>query len=111
MIRSGQLSLRQQTYKYDLRPIDENCDCSTCKTYTRSYLHHIVTAETVACHLLTVHNIAFQLKLMKDMRTSIANQTFPKFIKDFMTTVYPNKEYPKWILDALNAVNVNLLDS
>ncbi|KAF7998399.1 hypothetical protein HCN44_009797 [Aphidius gifuensis] len=111
LVRTGQLSLRQQIYKNDLKPIDENCDCSTCKTYTRAYIHHIVTVETVACHLLTVHNIAFQLKLMKDIRTSIVNQCFPKFVKDYMDTLYSDKNYPKWIIDALNSVNINLLES
>lgn len=70
-----------------------------------------MAVETVACHLLTVHNIAFQLKLMQDIRTSIANQSFPKFVKDYMNTLYSDKNYPEWILDALNSVNINLLEN
>ncbi|XP_063985609.1 queuine tRNA-ribosyltransferase catalytic subunit [Diachasmimorpha longicaudata] len=108
LVRSGQLSLRQRIYKHDRRPIDENCDCSTCKTYTRAYLHHLVTVETVACHALTVHNIAFQLKLMKDIQSSIEKQNFPEFIREFMLTVYPDRNYPEWIVKALGAVNVEL---
>lgn len=108
LVRHGQLSLKQEQYKFDKRPIDENCNCSTCKEYTRAYLHQIVTVETVACHLLTVHNIAFQLNLMKDIRESVKAQTFPEFVQDFMTTVYPDKTYPTWVLEALEAVNINL---
>lgn len=63
LIRSGQLNLKQPKYALDMKPIDENCDCSTCKTYSRSYIHHIVTMEPVACSLLTVHNISFQVSI------------------------------------------------
>lgn len=103
--------MKQAQYKTDLRPIDEACECSTCKGYTRAYLHQIVTIETVSCHLLTVHNIAFQMKLMRDIRESIKEQRFPSFIRDYMSTVYPNKEYPAWVINVLKAVNVTLLEN
>ncbi|XP_031833295.1 tRNA-guanine transglycosylase isoform X2 [Nomia melanderi] len=109
LIRTGQLNLKQIQYQKDTRPIDEECNCSTCKTYTRAYLHHIVTVETAACHLLSIHNIAFQMRLMQDIRQSIKNQKFPEFIQQFMLNLYPNQEYPAWIINALKAVNVTLL--
>lgn len=108
-MQTGQLNLKQIQYCKDTRPIDESCDCNTCKTYTRAYLHHIVTVETVACHLLSVHNIAFQMKLMQNIRQSIKEQRFPKFIQEYMLNIYPDKKYPSWIIDVLKAVNVNLL--
>ncbi|KYN17845.1 putative queuine tRNA-ribosyltransferase [Trachymyrmex cornetzi] len=77
----------------------------TCKTYSRTYLHQIATVETVSCHLLTVHNIAFQIKLMRD---SIKEQRFPRFIQDYMLIIYSNEDYPTWIINALQAVNVTL---
>lgn len=91
-----------------MRPIDENCDCSTCKTYTRSYLHHIVTLEAVASTLLTVHNVAFQLRLMNDMQTSIIEKRFPEFIKDFLKEHFQDEPIPTWIKDALASVNVDV---
>lgn len=60
LTRRGQMNLKQQSFKTDMRPIEEGCDCSTCKTYTRSYLHHIVTVEPVACSIISIHNVAFQ---------------------------------------------------
>ncbi|KAK0166452.1 hypothetical protein PV328_004872 [Microctonus aethiopoides] len=108
LVRTGQLNLRQKIYQHDQKPIDESCGCSTCKTYTRSYLHHIVTVETVACHLLSVHNIYFQMKLMNDIRTSINEQRFPEFVKKYMLTLYPDENYPTWILNALSEVNIHL---
>lgn len=61
LVNKGQLNLKQKIYETDLNPIDANCDCATCKNYTRAYLHCIVSVETVACHLISVHNIAFQV--------------------------------------------------
>ncbi|XP_043496634.1 queuine tRNA-ribosyltransferase catalytic subunit [Polistes fuscatus] len=109
LVRTGQLNLKQSQFSNDMRPIDESCSCSTCKTYSRAYLHHIVTIETVACHLLTVHNIAFQMKLMEDIRESIKQQKYPEFVQNYMLNVYPDKEYPDWIVNALQAVNITLL--
>ena len=60
----GQLKLKEKRYKEDFRPVDENCVCKTCKTYTRAYLHTVVTTESVACSLLTLHNVAYQVSLV-----------------------------------------------
>lgn len=109
LVREGQLNLKQIQYRNDTRPIDESCDCSTCKTYTRAYLHHIVTAETVACHLLSLHNVAFQMRLMRDIRQSIKDQRFPEFVRQFMLGVYPDKNYPSWITNALETVDITLI--
>ncbi|XP_049816229.1 queuine tRNA-ribosyltransferase catalytic subunit [Schistocerca nitens] len=108
LVNTGQLNLKQKNYKTDYRPIDENCNCSTCQRYSRAYLHSIVTVETVACHLLTVHNICFQMQLMKSIRESIKEKKFPLFVKNFFKTLYPSGTYPKWITDALSAVNIEL---
>lgn len=56
-----QLSLKNAQFANDTRPIDEACHCSTCKNYTRAYLHHIVRKETIACHLVSIHNVNFQV--------------------------------------------------
>ncbi|XP_014234632.1 queuine tRNA-ribosyltransferase catalytic subunit 1 [Trichogramma pretiosum] len=109
LVPSGQLNLKRGEYDRDMRPIDENCDCETCKTHSRAFLHQIVTVETNACHLLSVHNVAFQLKLMRNIRQSIVEQRFPDFVRDYLLNVYPDKEYPQWIIDALKAVNIKLL--
>ena len=58
---TGKLNLKQQRYANDFEPIDRTCSCSTCTHYTRAYLHTIVTREPVACSVLTIHNIAYQV--------------------------------------------------
>ncbi|XP_031342885.1 queuine tRNA-ribosyltransferase catalytic subunit-like isoform X2 [Photinus pyralis] len=108
LVMTGQLNLKQKMYKTDLTPIDKDCDCSTCKTYTRSYLHHIATIHTVSCHLLTVHNVAFQLRLMRNIRESIKENKFVEFVQSFMVDLHPNKDYPNWVIDALQAVGIQL---
>ncbi|XP_063234806.1 queuine tRNA-ribosyltransferase catalytic subunit [Bacillus rossius redtenbacheri] len=108
LVIGGQLNMKQKTYATDFRPLDGECGCSTCQRYTRAYIHSIVTVETVACHLLSVHNVAFQLRLMRSIRESIKEQKFPEFVRTFMESAYPKKNYPQWIVDALAAVNIQL---
>ncbi|XP_049868109.1 queuine tRNA-ribosyltransferase catalytic subunit [Pectinophora gossypiella] len=108
LINTGQLNLKQQKYETDLNPIDRDCSCSTCKNYTRSYLHCIVTVETVACHLISVHNIAFQMRLMRTMRENIEKGTFPQFVHKFVNDLYPDGNYPNWVVNSLNSVGINI---
>lgn len=106
LVRSGQLNLKQQKYALDMDPIDEKCTCSTCKTYSKSYLHSVVS-DPIACSLITIHNVSFQLTLMKEVRISIEQDTFPEFVKTFMDELYP-VDKPKWIVDALDSVNIKV---
>merc|ERR1712226_30457 len=107
--QGGCLKLTQQQYKNDFKPIEENCNCYTCRNYTRSYLHEVANHESFAATLLSIHNVAFQLDLMKSMRDSIRNGTFPQFVQEFMSLQYPSKDYPSWATDALVSVGVNLV--
>ncbi|XP_050675521.1 queuine tRNA-ribosyltransferase catalytic subunit isoform X1 [Leptidea sinapis] len=109
LINKGQLNLKQNQYATDLNPIDENCTCSTCRNYTRAYLHCIVSVETVACHLISVHNIAFQMRLMRTMRANIEKGTFPEFVKTFVDELYPNKDYPTWVINSLSSVGIKII--
>ncbi|KAI9299151.1 queuine tRNA-ribosyltransferase-like protein [Neoconidiobolus thromboides FSU 785] len=103
------LSLKQKQYRHDDTPIEEDCPCFTCKNYTRSYLHTIVTKETVGCHLISIHNLSFQMRLMKGIRTSIIEDKFPQFVKGFMKSYYKNEgKYPEWVVNALNSVGIEL---
>ena len=63
LVPSGQLKLKKTLYRKDFRPLDESCKCSTCRDYHRAYIHSIVTHETVACHLLTIRYVAYQVGL------------------------------------------------
>ncbi|XP_030401900.1 queuine tRNA-ribosyltransferase catalytic subunit 1 isoform X2 [Gopherus flavomarginatus] len=105
----GSLPVKNKQFAKDFRPIDENCDCPTCRRYSRAFLHALFRSETAAMHLLTVHNIAYQLNLMRSIRESIVEQRFPQFVRDFMRTMYGSRErYPLWAMEALASVNITL---
>ncbi|KAJ1961586.1 Queuine tRNA-ribosyltransferase catalytic subunit 1 [Dipsacomyces acuminosporus] len=107
LVRTGSLALRQGKYGQDFEPIDKDCGCPTCQNYTRAYLHTTATRETTGCHLITIHNIAFQMRLMKDIRAAIVQDRFPEFIRQFMALRF-GKTIPAWIINALKSVNVDL---
>lgn len=106
LVRSGQLNLRNKKYEEDLTPIDAQCTCSTCKSYTRAFINAVIN-EPIACSLITIHNVSFQLQLMRDVRKSIEDDKFPEFAKTFFDGLYADKK-PKWIVDALKSVNIEV---
>ena len=70
---------------------------SISENYTRFYLHHIVTNESMACSLLSIHNVEHQLKLMRTKREAIQRDEFPDFLKDFMKKHIVNDPVPQWL--------------
>jgi queuine tRNA-ribosyltransferase len=79
------INLPNARYRHDSRPIDETCTCYTCRTFSRSYLHHIVrTGEPLAQSLLSIHNIHFMNKLMRTVRQSILENTFEQVKKEWL---------------------------
>lgn len=73
----GVLNIRNAKYMADAAPVDEDCGCYTCRTFSRAYLRHLVIAkEILALQLATIHNISFYLNLMKAAREHILAGTF-----------------------------------
>jgi queuine tRNA-ribosyltransferase len=69
---NGNLKIQRSNLKEDFNPIDKNCLCSTCKKFTRAYLHHLFKAkEPVAHTLATIHNLQFMVDLMAKYRQKI----------------------------------------
>lgn len=69
---NGLLCLKKAKFRDDLSPIDERCECSTCKNYSRAYLHHLLKAhEPVFCQLSTIHNLFFYHSTMLALRLAI----------------------------------------
>jgi queuine tRNA-ribosyltransferase len=70
--RSGTIRLRNARYRDDIRPLDEECGCYTCRHFSRSYLHHLQRVnEILGAHLNTVHNLHFYQQLMGELRQVI----------------------------------------
>ncbi len=86
--RSGKLIIKQAQYREDPDPIDPECDCLTCRTYSRAYLRHLfVAGEMLYSTLATIHNLAHYLDIMRRMREAIVLGTFPAFLKAVQGTV------------------------
>lgn len=73
----GRLNLMNAVYIRDPRPIDEACDCYTCRTFSRAYLRHLINArESLAATLISIHNLRTMTRLMEDIRAAIVAGTF-----------------------------------
>jgi len=84
--KRGKLVIKHARYREDPRPIDETCDCYTCRHYSRAYLRHLFMAkEILAMTLNTVHNLRFYLRLMESIREAISEGTFGAFRRDFLS--------------------------
>jgi queuine tRNA-ribosyltransferase len=78
--RQGTVKLRNAQYQRDLRPVDESCDCYTCRNFTRAYLHHLQRAnEILGAHLNTLHNLHAYQVLLRELRAAIAAGTLDRF--------------------------------
>ena len=84
--REGRANLRNTRFKTQMEPVDPECDCYTCRTFSAAYLHHLFKCEELLGYrLATIHNLRFILKLMEDMRSTIIKGTFLKFKNDFLS--------------------------
>ena len=85
----GTVNIKNARHILDKRPLDNNCDCHTCKNFSRAYLHHLFKAqEILGLMLLSWHNIHFYITLMKNIRNSIKLREFDKFEKIFLEKYY-----------------------
>ena len=82
--KTGKINLKNLKYKEDFTPIEDDCDCYTCKHYTKAYLRHLITSkESLGGRLLSIHNIRFLIKLTENAREAIKNDDYENFKKDF----------------------------
>ena len=74
----GRLVVKNAKYARDFAPLDESCDCYTCRNYSRAYLRHLFKAEEMlGAHLMSIHNLRFLLRLMENVREAIETDTLP----------------------------------
>lgn len=86
-IPGGIIKLKNHAYKTDLRPLEEDCPCYTCRNFTRSYLRHLyVIQDVLALSLISLHNTSYYQRLMQDIRSSILEGRFGEFFKRFKDT-------------------------
>ncbi len=80
----GELRIRNARWKHDTAPIDAECDCHTCRHFSRAYLHHLIRAgEILGARLATLHNLHYYHRLMGGMRMAIEAGDFTGFTAHF----------------------------
>ena len=90
--RDGKINLHNAKFKEDLTPIDSECDCYTCKNYTKAYIRHLVSVEeSLAGRLLSIHNIRFLIKLTEEIREAIKNDNILEYKEKFLERYENNK--------------------
>jgi tRNA-guanine transglycosylase len=108
LVENGTMKLKNKQYTDDFEPMDSGVECFVNKKFTRAFIHNLVTKEQVGSNLVTYHNIAYQMTLMKKMRAAIKEGTFERFVQKFMWDQFPKQDYPKWATDALTEVGIRL---
>lgn len=116
--RYGVLNIKHARYANDFGPVEEGCGCICCRRegegrldITRAFIHHIAAKETVGAHLLTIHNVWYQLALMRSVRQAIIEDRYPAFLKQFFSDKHggDKSKYPDWAVEALLSVGVDLM--
>jgi queuine tRNA-ribosyltransferase len=93
MTRLGRLNFRNAQYATEHGPIEENCTCYACTTFSRAYIRHLVRAEEILGHqLLSIHNLHMLIALMRDIRAAILDGTFPTFAAEFLANYRPTSK-------------------
>jgi queuine tRNA-ribosyltransferase len=82
----GRVVIKHARYRDDPRPIDENCECYTCKSYSRAYLRHLfLSGEILYAALATRHNVRRYLDIMREIRHAIISATYPTYLSSVRT--------------------------
>ncbi len=96
LTKYGKINLKNAKYKEDFTPISKECDCYTCKNYTKAYIKHLIACEeTFGARLLSIHNIRFLIKLTEEIREAIKKDTLldyrDEFIRNYFGEDYEEK--------------------
>ena len=80
----GRVVIRNAAYIEDFMPLDPECDCYTCRNYSRAYLRHLIRCDEIfGLRLMSLHNLYYLIKLMHQIRTAIIDGNYPEFRKLF----------------------------
>ena len=91
--RGGKINLHNKKFVDSFTPIDEECDCYTCKNYTKSYIRHLImTKESLGGTLLSIHNIRFLIKLTEDLRNAIKEDKLLEYRDEFISKYKTKKK-------------------
>ena len=96
MTSQGRVVIKNAQYARDFSPLDPNCDCYTCRNYTRAYIRHLIKCEeTFGIRLTSYHNVYFLIKLMEQVRQAIREDRLGDFREEFFERYGFNKPNAK----------------
>ena len=82
----GTLNLKNAEFAMQKGPVEDGCECETCRNFARGYIRHLIKAEEIlGLRLITIHNLHFYLNLMTQARTAIENGTFSELRTQFVS--------------------------
>jgi len=85
MTKTGRLIVKNAEYAWDFTPPEADCDCYTCRHFTRAYLRHLFKArEILGATLATIHNLRFLIRLMERIREAILNDSFTELKEAYL---------------------------
>jgi len=92
LTRYGKIDITKREFSIDEGPLDD-CDCYTCRNFTRSYIHHLFKAkELLVYRLATIHNLHFMMRLMEGIREAIKGGYYSEFKEEFLSKYKPSDE-------------------
>ncbi len=90
---AGRVNIDAATYRGCHGPVEEGCDCYTCRNFSVGYLHHLFrSGELLALRLATLHNLRFVIRLMEEMRAAIIHGSFSQYAEEFLARYQPTSE-------------------
>src|SRR5262249_25524676 len=93
--RSGQLRLRNACHRRDPAPLESDCGCYTCGQFSRAYLHHLFQVdEMLGPTLVSIHNVAFYMRLMREIREAIRSKRLAEYRAEFLARYGANPSPP-----------------
>ena len=110
LVPGGTLKVKAHVGRDDARVLQEGCKCQACRMgISIARLHSLQkTRNPLAVELLTQHNVAYMMWLVKSMREAILEDRYPQFVQDFLDEFFPDKDVPSWVVDALQAAGIEV---
>lgn len=108
LVPEGVLKLKNKAMADDTRPIDSTCECMVCKSYSRAYIHCLVTKDAMGSQLLSYHNLFYMMKLSRNLHASIIEGRFPEFVRKFLLQMFPKGDVPQWVCNAMEVAGIDI---
>ena len=101
LVHSGLVKLKSTQCADDEGPIDATCPCYVCKQYSRAYLHSLCKTEALGPQLVSIHNLAYMMRLVREMRQAVVEGRYPAYVRGFVHNMYHRSaDIPGWVVDA-----------